>query len=95
MSDFEKQLDDSLQRLSDLIEKLAQSQDADDVKSALVAASQLARIQARVAESRRGQEPEQKEDREPVSKDRFLEAIRVLVEQHAERMGYVRVTDGV
>ena len=90
MDAFEKRLDDTLERLSDLIDQLAESESADDVKQAIVASSQLARIMERVAEARREHEPRPEPDDNDIDQRAMLESLRGLVNTWAPRMGWVR-----
>jgi hypothetical protein len=87
MSNFEKRLDESLERLSALIDKVAKSGDPNDIRKAVTAASQLARIRERVAQARREQEPTDDNcEIPPATTEERLKSLRALLKQYSRQL---------
>jgi exoribonuclease R len=87
MEQLEQLLDDTL---TDFQEAIGELREKGELKKSVTSLGQLARILERVAAARRELEPQKPEKKIPVDEAKRLEALRALVEFHAESLGYVK-----
>jgi hypothetical protein len=81
-SELERQLEQELDRLGDLIDGVADTGSVKSMRAAMTAASQLARLRERMIDRREVEEPAETTPRE-ASQQQRLEALRSLVQRYA------------